>query len=221
MHASLRFRRSTARASVLLVLAAGALSVAAPCGAQETQAPGFLPGDPVAVEVEGEPTLTGTFTVVQGPALALPGVGEVSLAGVSRAGVQAHLRAELARYLRDPVVRARALVRVAVTGQVRTPGFFTIPGDALLSDAIMAAGGPLPAAKLAEARIDRGGTRVWDGREVRDALSRGLTLDQMGLRPGDELHVPPDTGGRGAGLLRAATVVPAAVLAVAGLIRLF
>ena len=220
MHARLLrlrlFRRSGPSAALAAALV---LALAAPCRAQGGV--GFEPGDPVALEVEGEPTLTGTFTVVQGPALALPGIGEVSLAGVPRAEVQAHLRAELGRYLRDPVVRARALVRIAVTGQVRTPGFFTLPGESLLSDAIMAAGGPLPTAKLAEARVDRGGARVWEGREVRDALSRGLTLDQMGLRPGDELHVPLDGGSRAAGVMRAATMIPTAVLAVVGLIRVF
>lgn len=181
----------------------------------------FQPGDQVALEVEGEQALTATFTVLPGPMLALPGIGNIPLTGVLRTELQDHMRAQLGRYLRDPVVRARAMVRIAVTGQVRNPGFFTVPSEALLSDVIMTAGGPLPTAKLASARVDRGGRRVWEGAALREALAQGLTLDQMNLRAGDELHVPLDGGGRGSAVLRAASVIPGAVLAVVGVLGVF
>src|SRR6266480_1670286 len=64
-----------------------------------------------------------TFTVTPGPALLLPGIGEVSLAGVRRAGVQAHLTRQLARLLKNPDVHARVLVRLGILGEVERPGF--------------------------------------------------------------------------------------------------
>ena len=179
----------------------------------------FQPGDPVALEVEGETALTGTFTVSPARALVLPQVGEIPLAGVLRAEVEGRVREHLARFLRDPVARVRPLVRLAVTGQVRTPGFFVLPAEALVSDAIMAAGGPLPTAKLAAARVERGPDRIWEGAAMRDAVQHGLTLDQMSLRAGDQIHLPAEGARPSATLLRAATTIPAAVLAVVGLIR--
>ncbi|HEX8691009.1 MAG TPA: polysaccharide biosynthesis/export family protein [Longimicrobium sp.] len=178
----------------------------------------FHPGDQVALEVEGETQLTDTFTVAPGPVLELPTVGDVPLAGVLRSELQQHVRAHLARYIREPVVRARPLVRIAVTGQVRTPGYFTVPAGSLISDVLMAAGGPLPTARLAAARVERGDRRIWEGKAMRDALAQGFTLDQMSLRAGDQVHVPAENGGRAGTLLRAATAVPAALLAVVGLL---
>jgi protein involved in polysaccharide export with SLBB domain len=179
----------------------------------------FNPGDQVGLVVEGETTLTGTFTVGPGRTLALPQTGSVTLDGVLRAELDSVLRVHVARYLRDPVVRARALVRVGVTGQVRSPGYYVLPAEALLSDVLMAAGGPLPNARMASARIERGSQRIWDGKGVRQALSAGWTLDQLSLRAGDALVVPNDGGGWSGTVLRAAALIPALVLAVVTVAR--
>lgn len=197
--------------------AAAALLAPLPAAAQTPD--GFHPGDQVALVVEGEEELSATFTVGAGPVLVLPGIGEVPMAGVRRADVQEHLRAHLSRYLRDPVVRAHALIRLTVTGQVGAPGFYTLPGDAPVSDVVMAAGGPLAAARLTEARIFRGDDQLWRPGPLRDAIAAGMTIDQMGLRAGDRIDVPAATSRTGS-LLRAAAVVPAAIVAVVGLVQL-
>src|SRR5262245_27299615 len=51
----------------------------------------FRPGDRVLVRVEGESVLSDTFTVTAGPALPLPGLGDISLDGVPRSRIEAHL----------------------------------------------------------------------------------------------------------------------------------
>jgi polysaccharide export outer membrane protein len=178
----------------------------------------FQVGDQLGVTVEGEQALTATFTVGAGRVLVLPGLGEVSLAGVLRSEAEAKLTADLRRYLREPVVHVHPLVRLAVIGQVRQPGYYVLAADALVSDAIMAAGGPLPTAKLAAARIERGPQRIWEGRALQQAIAQGRTLDQMSLRAGDQVSVPNDSGSRGAAAMRAALAVPGAILAlVAGI----
>ena len=179
----------------------------------------FQEGDRVALVVENEEALSDTFAVGQGRTLALPGVGTLQLAGILRSELNAHVDNFLRRYMRDPVVRSRSLIRIAVTGQVARPGFFLLPAEAPLADALMAAGGPLPTAKLAHARVERVGTRIWEGAFLRHAIASGQTLDQMSLRAGDEIVVPAEGSGRGAAALRAAAVIPATLLAIAGFLR--
>lgn len=179
------------------------------------------PGDQVALQVEGEQALTATFTVTPGRELVLPGMDPLALDGVLRTELQDRVRAHVARYLRDPSVRAQSMVRVAVFGHVRSPGYYAVPAESMVSDVIMAAGGPLPSGRVAAATVERGGTRIWAGRSLQDAVQYGLTLDQMSLRSGDQIVIPEQPAGRTATLLRVAAAVPAAVLAVLGVARLF
>jgi protein involved in polysaccharide export with SLBB domain len=169
----------------------------------------FAPGDRILLVVEGEPqlpdrpereraqqprtierALSDTFTVAAGRELMLPVIGPISLRGVLRAELEPYLRQEIARFVKDPVVHAKALVRVSVAGAVAKPGFYFVPADAALSDALTAAGGPTQDARLDKARVERVGKRVLEGKELRLAFAEGRTLDEMQLRSGDEFVVP-------------------------------
>ena len=160
-----------------------------------------------------------TFTVTPGPALLLPGIGEVSLAGVHRAGVQAHLTEQLARFLKNPDVHARVLVRLGILGEVERPGFYAVPADAVLTDALMAAGGPTRDAKFAKVVIERDAQRLWDGAGLQQAIARGMTVSQMKLRSGDHIVVPKRRdSATTAQILGVLLTLPAAIY---GLTRLF
>jgi protein involved in polysaccharide export with SLBB domain len=159
-------------------------------GAQQRQAQGFQVGDRVLLQVEGDSVLSDTFSVIAGPALRLPVVGDIPLAGVRRADVEAHLTKQLGHYLNNPVVRARALIRLSVLGQVLHPGFYAVPADLVLVDALMLAGGPLPDARVERLRIDRDGGPIWAGDRLQKEIARGATVDDLGLRAGDRLVVP-------------------------------
>src|SRR5437868_11035994 len=67
----------------------------------------FQAGDRILLSVEGDSALSDTFTVVAGPALRLPNIGDISLASVPRAQLQPYLARELGRYIHDAVVTAR------------------------------------------------------------------------------------------------------------------
>src|SRR5439155_1611991 len=84
-------------------------------------------------------------------ALKLRAIGTVSLAGVRRADLESYLARELAKYLRNPVVHAHVLVRVAILGEVEHPGFYAVPADLVLGDALMRAGGPTRDSRVARA----------------------------------------------------------------------
>jgi polysaccharide export outer membrane protein len=171
----------------LLALVAGAVH---PAAAQRQQGQGFQVGDRVLLSVEGDSVLSDTFSVIAGPALRLPIVGDISLAGVPRTDVEAHLTRALGRFLNSPVVRARALIRLSVLGEVTHPGFYAVPADLVLVDALMAAGGPTSEARVERLRIERGGGRLWGGAGLQERIARGATVDDLGLRAGDRVVVP-------------------------------
>jgi polysaccharide export outer membrane protein len=172
------------------------------------------PGDRLLLKVEGEPALSDTFTVRSGPALELPGIGSVSLSGVRRHDLEPYLTHEIGRYVRNAVVQAKALVWVGLVGEVTKPGFYAVPADALLSDALMAAGGVTHDAELKKATVERNGAVVKNTSDTREALARGLTLEQAGIESGDQVTVPkrPDTE-RTARIVGLLLAVPVALFA--------
>jgi polysaccharide export outer membrane protein len=173
----------------LTLIAVVSIAAAQPTAAQR-QAEGFQVGDRVLLSVEGDSVLSDTFSVIAGPALRLPVVGDIPLTGVSRADVEPHLTRALGRFLKDPVVRARALIRLSVVGQVTHPGFYAVPADLVLADALMAAGGPTTEASVEKLRIERGSGRLWDGNRLQAEIARGATVNDLGLRAGDRIVVP-------------------------------
>ncbi|MHB1170556.1 MAG: polysaccharide biosynthesis/export family protein [Longimicrobiales bacterium] len=152
-------------------------------------------GDRIDLRVEGHPDLSAEFAVVSGRVLVLPAIGEVPVTGVLRSELQDHLTREIGRYIRDPVVRARSLIRLEVIGAVGAQGFYTIPSDILITDALMQAGGPAANADLEKIRIERNRQVIWSSDRLRRAMQEGRTLDQLSIRAGDSILVPQRSGG--------------------------
>lgn len=201
---------------VALVALAGVV-LAGPAAAQAIpNGPGTLQvGDRVWLHVEGEGQLSDTFTVTEGLVITLPVIGDIALSGVLRARIEEHLTRELARYVKNPVIRARALVRIAIEGEVARPGFYPVPTDLVLADAIMLAGGATPDGRISDMRIERGRRRLFKPADLERVMARGLTLDQLDLRAGDRIVVPARGGfestARVIGILAA---VPVAIFAI-------
>ncbi len=154
----------------------------------------FQVGDRISLLVEGEPTLTDTFSILEPKVVRLPTVGDVPMTGVLRSELEPHMRTHLAKFLREPVVRARSLIRLALLGEVTKPGFYVMPTDIVLSDALMMAGGPTGAAKVKKVRIEREGEPIWHDEALQQALAEGRTLDQLNLRAGDQVVMPRSSG---------------------------
>ena len=154
----------------------------------------FRPGDRIGLVIDGAVTQSDTVPVVAGSKILLKDIGEISLAGVLRSELQPHLTKELGRYIKDVRVRATPLVRLAILGPVGKPGFFYMPSDIPLTEAIMRAGGPGGNADLKRTVIKRNTAELYDSRNTRTALNEGLTLDQLSLRDGDSIEVGEKTG---------------------------
>jgi len=158
----------------------------------------FRLGDAVVLSVDGEPNLPDTVAVQSspdGPMIALPMFGEIPLQGVLRSELEGRITEALSRYIRTPVVRAQGLMRLSVQGAVGSPGFYVVPADMLVSQALMVAGGPAQNAALGGLRIERGVETLLEGDQLQEELRLGSTLDQLNLQAGDQLVLPADTPG--------------------------
>ncbi|HEX6967039.1 MAG TPA: SLBB domain-containing protein [Gemmatimonadaceae bacterium] len=150
----------------------------------------FQVGDRIALTVYGGAApISDTATVRAGRTLELPNLPPIPLQGVLHAEIGDYLTAQLSRYIKHPTVQAIPLIRLGVLGEVKSPGFFSVPTDILVSDAIMRAGGPTGNADINKTTITRGKQEVWGDKALRQAIVSGMTLDQLNLRPGDALVV--------------------------------
>lgn len=183
----------------------------------------FTVGDRVLLVVEGESTLSDTFTVASDRVLRLAEVGAIPLGGVLRSELEAHLRAAMARFLREPRVRARSLIRISIEGAVSRPGFYSVPSEAPVTDALMLAGGPAPDATVDRLEVERAGRRILAAAELKDAIVQGWTVDQLGLQAGDRITVPKRRGGlgRAEGPVRTISILLTIPLTIFAVFRLF
>ena len=214
-----RILRSAILLSGAAVVAATTLAAqqpVPPIGAGE-----FRAGDRIIVRVDSEPQLSDTFTVVVGPALVFPVIGQVSLAGVTHQTLERHLTREIARYVRSPVVHAHPLLRLGILGEVGRPSYYVVNADATIAEAIQVAGGLTGGAKISEVHIDRNDATIMGTDSVRAALASGISLDRFGVQSGDEIVVPrvPDRGGDLERILRVAGIVFTLPLAIIALKR--
>ncbi|MDQ3696782.1 MAG: SLBB domain-containing protein [Gemmatimonadota bacterium] len=150
----------------------------------------FDVGDRINVRVDSASmSATDTFTVKEGRMIEPREGPPVSLHGVLRAELQEYMTAQYARYLRNPNITATPLMRVAILGGVGNSGFFTLPYDMLLSDALMFAGGPGQGADLSKSYVQRGKRKVVEEREFQKALMENESLEGLGVRSGDAIVV--------------------------------
>ena len=154
----------------------------------------FQPGDRIRLVLDGAVTQDDTIPVSAGSKVRLKDVGEISLAGILRSELQAHMTKELARYIKDVRVQATPLVRLSVLGPVGKAGFYYMPSDIPITEAIMRAGGPGGNADLKKTVVRRNSKELYDSRNTRRALDEGLTLDQLSLRDGDSIEVGEKSG---------------------------
>ena len=155
----------------------------------------FQAGHRILLFVVGDSALSDTFTVRSDQKLQLPNLPEISLTGVLDSELQGYLATQLAQYIRNPSVRALALLRVQVNGDVANPGFYAVRTDTPVSDVIMNAGGPSQSADMNKTELRRGSSVVVARGGIQTAIQKELTMSDIGARPGDELYVPAKPSG--------------------------
>jgi len=179
----------------------------------------FRPGDWVVLTVEGEPALSDTLLVTRDRTLELPLVGTVSLNGVIRSELEPHLTERIGRYIRDPVVRAHSYMRILITGEIVGPGYYLVPAETPVSEAIMLARGPTPTAKLSKVLIYHGADVIWEGEALQLAIREARTLAELNLLDGDQINVPRRSAFAPGEVGRTLLLVSSAVVALSYLFR--
>jgi protein involved in polysaccharide export with SLBB domain len=149
----------------------------------------FEVGDRVVLAVRGDSALSDTVAVQEGRVLNLRNLPALPLAGVLRSELRSHLITQIARFVKDTAIQATPLIRFGVLGEVTRPGYYRLPADIPISDAIMAAGGPTARADMPRTVVRRGSKQLLSKGAVRDAMVAGVTLDQLNLGAGDEIVV--------------------------------
>ena len=149
----------------------------------------FDVGDRVILSIRGDSMVNDTATVRAGRIIRLPNLPDISLQGVLRSELQDYLTTQLSRYIKRPDVQTTSLVRVAVMGSVSKPGFYQLPADIALADAIMIAGGPTSTADVDKTQVKRGNDVVYSSTLLGQEVAKGATLDQLNIRPGDQIII--------------------------------
>lgn len=153
----------------------------------------FLAGDAIQILIPADTgsVLKGVYPIDATGMADLPIAGRVVIAGKNRQNIEQYLAGIWAPYLKDTHVQAIPVIRVAIMGNVREPGYYYPSPDAVIYDAIKMAGGPLLPFKMEETAHLRAGKVIND--ELTEQISRSQTLRESGIVSGDEILIPvPD-----------------------------
>ena len=149
----------------------------------------FQVGDRIVLTVVSDARHTDTLVVQPGRVIDLPGKAALPLTGVLRSELKDRVTAEVLKYVKAQGISVTPLTRIGVLGEVVRPGYFALRSDVPITDAIMLAGGPTATAAIERTVVRRESRQYRSAKETRQAVARGLTLDQFGLSAGDELVV--------------------------------
>lgn len=174
----------------------------------------------VAVTPGGAP-INNVFSVGPDQMLQLPDLPPIPLHGVLRSEVKDYMTEFLSRLFKDQTVIVVPTIRLTVSGGVKSPGFYQMPADTPLPDAIEKAGGFGQGTELQKTVVKRGDEELWGEEEMFKAIQEAVTLDQLNLRSGDELIVGQKEQTNWFTTLRTYALIPGLILSLAALGRLF
>jgi polysaccharide biosynthesis/export protein len=166
------------------------------------------PQDVLAITVWDQNDLSGKFTVETDGSFTFPLIGRIQAGGLTLRQIETELKKRLADgYFKNPqltvAVDTYRSQRVFITGEVRTPGTYTLTGDMSLIEALSRAGsttqfagnecvivragdGKATAGPLLPNQVEGAATiRV----DLKDLQSGGLSKN-VPLRDGDTIFVP-------------------------------
>lgn len=170
--------------TLCIVTTVFAIVIAPHAAAAQASGPVSLkPGDGIRVEIKDEPELSGQFQIGEDGRVLLPVVGFVHVAGRPFDEVQDEITRAYSRELVRPELRVVPLQRIAVLGEVRTPGLYRLDPTHSVADALAAAGGL--GSQASRGKI----TLVRNGEVIRGQLDPGSTVLDLAVRSGDQIIV--------------------------------
>lgn len=146
------------------------------------------PGDELIVRIWGSIDADLRAVVDRNGQISLPRVGTFNVAGIKAADLGRHLRAQIARIftnfdLNVTLGQLRA-TKVFVVGPALRPGVYTLPSQATMLSAVVAAGGPAPNGSMRRVSLRRDG-RIISELDIYDFLVQGDKSKDLQLTAGD------------------------------------
>ena len=158
----------------------------------------LFPGDELDIALPAAPELNRTAVVAPDGRLSLPLVGHVAASDLTLTQLEARISQAYANHLVRPAVevtlRRAAPAKIWIDGQVRTPGAFDLPGEAIdARQAILLAGGATVGARSRRAVLIRRGSDGLPRSTVVDLRSRSQNAPRV--YRGDIIFVPRNAVG--------------------------
>lgn len=144
-------------------------------------------GDVLQIVVWGQANYSGSFKVDETGKIPYPVLGEIDTRGKTMVQIREEIRAGLAQIFNAPFVTVTPQFNIAVLGEVRNPGLFSVDPTQTVLDIVAMAGGPNSNGNINKIQLLRGGQTL-DLRLERDRVG-ALTLQEVGLRSGDQIVV--------------------------------
>lgn len=177
--------------TALALLAAAPLLAQQPAVPPPVQTTGsayhLRPGDIVRITVWGQEAYSGQFEVDEHGMLAYPGIGDIQTGDLTVTQLREQIRKGLETIFNSPFVTVSPQFRVAVLGTVQRPGLYTVDPTLSVLDVVALAGGPATGGDLNGVRLLRGGEQT---RLRLEGGIKGHTLEEIGVRSGDQIMVP-------------------------------
>ena len=159
------------------------------------------PGDQLVLILTGDVELANNVEVTREGFIAIPQVGQLYVANLTLAQLDAVLASRLSRVFGNVGTGPNAATRfsvsvsrlhvnqVFVVGEAATPGSYQVSSAGTALSALYAAGGPSANGSLRRVEVRRGGRTV-DVLDVYDYLLRGDASHDVRLQTGDIVFVP-------------------------------
>ncbi len=140
-------------------------------------------GDVLKVAVWGHEEFSGEFAVDETGHLQYPVIGDIEVKDLTVWQLRDRMKQGLEQIFKNPFVTVAPLFRMAVLGEVRNPGLYTVDPTLSVLDVVALAGGPTPAGNMNKIHLLRA------GEEAQLSFARGRSLQDMGVRSGDQVIV--------------------------------
>ncbi|MFQ5668808.1 MAG: polysaccharide biosynthesis/export family protein, partial [Candidatus Binatia bacterium] len=152
------------------------------------------PGDTVQVQLFGKENAEHSLQVTREGVLNFPGIGPISVAGLSFAELKRDLRQRISQQMigikSSITMGPLRSIRVFVLGEAHRPGSYTVSALSTMTNALFVSGGIQSIGSLRDIQLKRSGKLV-RRLDLYDLLLHGDTSGDVRLLPGDVIFIPP------------------------------
>jgi polysaccharide biosynthesis/export protein len=152
------------------------------------------PGDELQITTWGKVNLDLDPTVDRNGQIAIPKVGQVTVAGLHYDELGSHLHQAIGAIYKDFELNVALgqlrSIQIFVLGNARQPGSYTLSSLSTLVDALFASGGPSATGSMRRIDLLRN-AQIATEFDIYDLMQKGDKSRDIQLLPGDVIFIPP------------------------------